>query len=67
MGNTDLQGQSLLHDAWIVQLDSLIKHAENFRRLNVLEYKGKELKAFDSGLHLMVILMKSMVEELINE
>ena len=58
---------SRLHDAWIVQLDSLIKQAEHFRRDNVLKYKGKELKSFDAGLHMMVLLMKAMIEDLNKE
>mgnify|MGYP003108424449 CR=1 FL=1 len=58
---------SSLHHAWIVQLDSLIKEAENFRRDNVMEYKGKELKAFDTGLHMMALLMKAMIEDLQKE
>ena len=58
---------SQLHHAWIVQLNSLIKEAENFRRDNVMEYKKKELKAFDAGLHMMVLLMKAMIEDLQKE
>ncbi len=61
---TDLEGNHFLHDAWVVQLDSLIKHAENIRRDNVMKYKGKELKAFDVGLHLIVLLMNAMIEDI---
>ena len=58
---------SSLQHAWIVQLDALIKEAENFRRDNVMEYKGKELKAFDTGLHMMALLMQAMIDELKEE
>tara|TARA_R100001463_G_scaffold2715_2_gene11167 strand:- start:5934 stop:6146 length:213 start_codon:yes stop_codon:yes gene_type:complete len=61
---TNLEGNHFLHDAWVVQLDSLIKHAENIRRDNVMKYKGKELKAFDVGLHLIVLLMNAMIEDI---
>ena len=39
-------------------------NAENFRRDNVMKYKGKELKSFDAGLHMMVLLMKAMIEDI---
>ena len=61
---TELERERFLHDAWVVQLDSLIEHAENIRRDNVMKYKGRELKAFDIGLHLMVILMNAMLEDI---
>ena len=61
---TKLKRENYLHDAWVVQLDSLIKHATNFRRDNVLNYEDKELEAFDAGLHMMVLLMKAMIEDI---
>lgn len=61
---TELERNHFLHDAWIVQLDSLIKHAENLRRDNVMKYKGKELEAFDVGLHLIVLLMNAMIKDI---
>ncbi len=61
---TELKHEHYIHDAWVVQLDSLIKHAANFRRDNVLNYKGKELEAFDAGLHMMTLLMRAMIEDI---
>ena len=61
---TDLEGNHFLHDAWVVQLDSLIKHAENLRRENIFKYKDKELESFDAGLHMMVLLMGAMIEDI---
>tara|TARA_R100000315_G_C5098363_1_gene56384 strand:+ start:162 stop:368 length:207 start_codon:yes stop_codon:yes gene_type:complete len=61
---TELEGEHFLYDAWVVQLDSLIKHAENFRRDNIMKYKGKQLEAFDAGLHMMVLLMGAMIEDI---
>jgi hypothetical protein len=57
----------LLHDAWIVQLDSLIKHAKHFRKENVMKYKGKQKGAFDGGLTMMVLLMEAMIDDLLKE
>ena len=61
---TELEGNHFLHDAWVVQLDSLIKHAENLRRENIFEYKDIELESFDAGLHMMVLLMGAMIEDI---
>ena len=65
--NTELVGGSLLHDAWIVQLDSLIKHAKHFRTENVMKYKGKEKGAYDAGLTMIILLMEAMIEDLRQE
>ena len=53
-----------LHDAWIIQLDSLITHAENIRRDNIMEYKDEQLEAYDTALHMIVLLMRAMIEDL---
>ena len=62
--NTELTGGSFLHDAWIVQLDSLCKHANHFRVENVMKYKGKEKGAFDAGLTMIILLMEAMIKDL---
>ena len=54
-------------DMWIVQLDELVQHAIKIRNDNVMEYKGKELKAFEMGLNIMTLLMKKMVEDMVSE
>ena len=54
-------------DAWVVLLNELIIHAGNFRAKNVMEYEDKELKAFDTGLGLMVLLMKEMIRDFLEE
>lgn len=61
---TEVEGEHFLYDAWVVQLDSLIKHAENIRRDNVMKYKGKQLEAFDAGLHMIVLLMDAMIKDI---
>ena len=55
-------------DMWVVQLDDLIQHAIKIRNENVMEYKDKELEAFDeTGLNIFTLLMKKMAEEMIKE
>ncbi len=54
-------------DLWIVQLDDLIQHAIKIRNDNVMEYKDKELEAFETGLNIFTLLMKKMAEEMIKE
>jgi len=54
-------------DMWIVQLDELVGHALKIRNDNVMKYKKKELEAFETGLNMMVLLMKAMVEDMVGE
>tara|TARA_R110002020_G_scaffold83406_3_gene207589 strand:- start:1484 stop:1771 length:288 start_codon:yes stop_codon:yes gene_type:complete len=62
---TDLPRNDIIIDAWIVQLDSLIKHATHFRNENVRKYEDGEHEAFDAGLSMMIILMESMVKDML--
>ena len=54
-------------DMWIVQLDELIQHAIKIRTDNVMEYKDKELEAFETGLNIFTLLMKQMVRDMVGE
>tara|TARA_R100000152_G_C6622031_1_gene72421 strand:+ start:370 stop:570 length:201 start_codon:yes stop_codon:yes gene_type:complete len=54
-------------DMWIVQLDELIQHAIKIRNDNVMEYKDKELEAFETGLNIFTLLMKQMVRDMVEE
>ena len=54
-------------DLWIVQLDDLIKHALKIRDDNVMDYKRNAKKAFEMGLNMLVLLMKSMIEDMVVE
>ena len=54
-------------DMWIVQLDELIQHAIKIRNDNVMEYKDKELEAFETGLNIFTLLMKEMVRDMVGE
>jgi len=54
-------------DLWIVQLDGLTKHIQRFVDDNPMEYKGKELKAYTTGLGMMAVLMKAMMDDMLKE
>ena len=54
-------------DLWIVQLDDLIKHALKIRDDNVMKYKRNVKKAFEMGLNMLVLLMKNMIEEMVED
>ena len=48
---------SKAEDVWTV-------HIELFGTTNVMEYKGKELKAFKTGLGMVSILCKRMIDDI---
>ena len=54
-------------DLWIVQLDDLIKHSLTIRDGNVMDYKKKSKEAFEMGINMLVLLMKSMIEDIVEE
>ena len=54
-------------DLWIVQVDDLIQHAIKIRNENVMEYKDKELEAFETGLNIFTLLMKEMVKDMLEQ
>ena len=58
---------SSVKDAWVVLLNELIIHAGNFGSKNVMEYEGKELEAFETGLGMMIIYMKNMMRDILEE
>ena len=53
--------------AWVVQLNELIEHAIKIRNDNVMEYKGKELEAFETWLNIFTLLMKEMLKDMLGE
>jgi hypothetical protein len=54
-------------DMWVVQLDELIQHAIKIRNENVMEYKDKELEAFEMGLNIFTLLMKEMMRDMVGQ
>ena len=54
-------------DLWIVQLDDLIQQALKIRDDNVMKYRRNVKKAFEMGINMMILLMKTMIEEMVEE
>ena len=54
-------------DLWIVQLDDLIQHALKIREDNVMKYRRNVKKAFEMGINMLILLMKTMIEEMVEE
>ena len=54
-------------DLWIVQLDSLLGHVQKFVDDNPMEYDGKELKAYTTGLGMVSVLCKAMIDDVMGE
>lgn len=54
-------------DMWVVQLNDLIQHAIKIRNDNVMEYKDKELEAFEMGLNIFTLLMKEMIKDMVEQ
>ena len=54
-------------DVWIVLLNEIMSHAIKIRDENVMEYEDKEREAFDMGLNMLVLLMKKIIEEMLED
>ena len=54
-------------DLWIVQLDDLIQHGIKIRDDNVMKYKRNVKKAFEMGINMLILLMKAMIEEMVED
>jgi len=54
-------------DIWVVVLHEMIMHIQKFVDDNPMEYKGKEKKAYTTGLGMVSVLCKRMIEDIVNE
>jgi len=54
-------------DVWVVVLHEMIMHIQKFVDDNPMEYKGKEKKAYTTGLGMVSVLCKRMIEDIVNE
>jgi len=54
-------------DVWIVVLHEMMMHIQKFVDDNPMEYKGKEMKAYTTGLGMVAILCKRMIEDIKGE
>tara|TARA_R110002020_G_scaffold61112_4_gene164786 strand:+ start:60 stop:251 length:192 start_codon:yes stop_codon:yes gene_type:complete len=51
-------------DVWTVVLHEVMKHSQAFVDLNPMKYKGKELKAYTTGIGMISVLCKRMIEDI---
>ena len=54
-------------DVWVVVLHEMIMHIQKFVDDNPMEYKGKEKKAYTTGLGMVSVLCKQMIEDMVQE
>jgi len=54
-------------DLWVVLLDEMVGHVQKFVDDNPMEYKGKEKKAYTTGLGMVSVLCKQMIEDMVQE
>ena len=56
--------RSKVKDMWIVVLNEVMIHIQSFVDKNVMEYEDKELEAFTTGLGMVSVLCKQMIEDI---
>ena len=54
-------------DVWVVLLDEVMGHVQKFVDDNPINYKGKELKAYVTGLGMVSVLCKAMLEDIMGD
>ncbi len=55
------------HDGWTVVLHEMIMHIQNFVDNNPMEYEGKELEAYTTGLGMVSVLARQMIRDIQRE
>ena len=55
------------YDGWTVVLHEMMMHVQRFVDDNPMEYKGKEIKAYTSGLGMVSALAKQMIRDIQRE
>ena len=55
------------YDGWTVVLHEMMMHVQRFVDDNPMEYKGKELKAYTTGLGMVSVLAKQMIRDIQRE
>ena len=55
------------YDGWTVVLHEMMIHIQKFVDDNPMEYDGKELKAYTTGLGMVSVLAKQMIEDIQRE
>ena len=54
-------------DVWVVLLDEVMGHIQKFVDDNPMDYKGKELKAYTTGLGMVSVFCKAMIDDVMGE
>ena len=54
-------------DVWTVVLHGVMMHTQNFVDTNPMDYRGKEKKAYTTGLGMISILCKNMIKDINRE
>jgi len=54
-------------DVWTVVLHEIMMHVQKFVDDNPMDYKKKEFKAYTTGLGMVSILCKNMIEDIQRE
>ena len=54
-------------DVWVVVLHEIMMHIQKFVDDNPMEYKGKEKKAYTTGLGMVSVLCKAMIKDIVRE
>ena len=54
-------------DVWVVTLDEVAGHVQRFVDDNPMKYKGKELKAYTTGLGMVSVLCKAMIKDILED
>ena len=54
-------------DVWVVVLHEIMMHIQKFVDDNPMEYKGKEKKAYMTGLGMVSVLCKAMIVDIARE
>ena len=55
------------YDGWTVVLHEMMIHIQKFVDDNPMEYEGKELKAYTTGLGMVSVLAKQMIRDIQRE
>ena len=55
------------YDGWTVVLHEMMMHIQKFVDDNPMEYKGKELKAYTTGLGMVAVLAQQMIRDIQQE
>mgnify|MGYP003151789646 FL=1 len=55
------------YDGWTVVLHEMMIHIQKFVDDNPMEYEGKELKAYTTGLGMVSVLAKQMIQDIQRE